>query len=107
MAHSGHTSIGLVGSRLPPARIAGGAEDSAWHTLGECPEWANDRSSLREVFGRDLRVASVLRAAAASPSKWGAFLRFAKRVMTAKEVAERERQAAANAVALGGQAANV
>jgi len=57
-----------------------------------------ERDCLRGVFGRDLRMASVLRAAASFPNKWGAFLRFTERVMSAKEAAERERQAAANAI---------
>jgi len=73
---TGHSSFGAYlqdwsgrDPRLPALR------DSAWHTLGECPEWASERDCLRGVFGRDLRVASVLRAAASSPNKWGAFLR--------------------------------
>jgi len=62
--------------------------DSARHTLGECPEWASERDRMREVFGHDLRMASVLRAAASSHTKWGALLRFAESVMSAKEAAE-------------------
>jgi len=43
---------------------------------------------MREVFGHDLRMASVLRATASSHTKWGALLRFAESVMSAKEAAE-------------------
>jgi len=49
------------------------------------------------VIGRDLRLATVLRAAASSSRKWDALVAFAERVMGAKEMAERARQAAGNA----------
>jgi len=67
--------------------------DSAWHTLGECPEWAEERAQLVGVIGPDLSLAALLRAAASSPEKWSAMIRFAEKVMAVKEAAERVRQA--------------
>jgi len=85
--------LGLAGSSRPSAHIVGGAEDSAQHTLEECPAWAVERGALVAVLGPDLDLGAVLGAAASAPEKWRVFLRFAEAVMTAKELAERVRQA--------------
>jgi len=84
--------IGRVAS--PACPHCGGVEDSARHTLQECPEWADERGRLVGVVGPDLRLAAVLGSAASSPCKWNALVRFAEKVMVAKETAERARQAA-------------
>jgi len=99
---TGHGSFGdylyrigrVVSPACPHCEQAG---DSTGHTLGECPEWADDRERLMAGIGRDLRLATVLRAAASSSKKWDALVFFTERVIMAKEIAERARQAAENA----------
>jgi len=95
---TGHGSFGdylfRIGRAVSPAcPFCGEVEDSAWHTLGECPEWAEDRERLVGVLGPDLSLTTVLRAAVSSPEKWRALIGYAERVMTKKEAAERLRQA--------------
>jgi len=102
---TGHGSFGDYLVRIgqvesPVCPHCGGAEDSARHTLEECPAWAVERGVLMAEIGQDLSLGAVLGAAASATSKWSAFLGFAEAVMSAKEVAERERQAAVAAPAL-------
>jgi len=59
--------IGRVESPACPHR--GGAEDSARHTLEECPAWAVERGELMARVGPDLSLGAVLGAAASATSK--------------------------------------
>lgn len=66
--------------------------DDAAHTAFECPAWNEERIELQNAIGIPVNVNSLVPAMLSCPSKWEAFMRFARRVMTSKEAAERERE---------------
>lgn len=67
-------------------------EDTAQHTLKQCPAWAKEREALVEAVGADLSLSAVIPAILASREAWRAFSRFCEQVMTRKEEAERLRR---------------
>ncbi|XP_047992758.1 uncharacterized protein LOC125231355 [Leguminivora glycinivorella] len=68
-------------------------EDTAQHTLEECPAWAGQRRDLVAVVGDDLSLPAVVKAMVANERSWKAVLFFCEDVMSQKEAAEREREA--------------
>lgn len=72
-----------------------GALDSARHTLSDCTAWSTQRTTLQATIGMDLELSQVVQTILESAEKWSAFALFCESVMTEKEGAERERQAAA------------
>jgi len=66
--------------------------DDAAYTAFECPAWSEERTELQNAIGIPLNVDSLVPAMLSCPSKWEAFMRFARQVMTSKEAAERERE---------------
>nr|XP_032527403.1 uncharacterized protein LOC116777793 [Danaus plexippus plexippus] len=73
-----------------------GRNDTALHTLAECPAWAEQRRDLVAAIGDagNLSLPTVVSAMVGSESGWCAVATFCEAVMLAKEAAEREREAA-------------
>ena len=71
-----------------------GVQDSADHTLMDCPEWQDDRRVLRLQLGPDLSLATVVRRMAEDRGCWEAVASFSEVIMTEKEEAERDRERA-------------
>lgn len=67
-------------------------DDSAQHTLEECPAWAEQRVQLRSAVGRRLDLREVIARMLSSQDAWTAMIRFCEAVMLLKEEAERERR---------------
>lgn len=70
-----------------------GVEDSADHTRRVCSAWEERRAALFAVIGRDLSLPTVLKAMVGSEQAWQAVEAFAESVISAKEAAERAREA--------------
>nr|XP_012235909.1 PREDICTED: uncharacterized protein LOC105680054 [Linepithema humile] len=70
------------------------AVDTAQHTLQFCSAWSADRTELTRVIGDQLDLPSVIESILDSIDKWRAFSVFCTKVLTCKEAAERQRQAA-------------
>ncbi|CAG9572673.1 unnamed protein product [Danaus chrysippus] len=67
-------------------------EDTADHTLMECPAWISERSQLIRVVGADLSLPVVVQAMVGSERAWQAVADFSERVILQKEAAERVRE---------------
>ncbi|XP_072934920.1 uncharacterized protein [Epargyreus clarus] len=72
----------------------GHAQDSAQHTLEECPAWQVERQILLQHIGPDLSLETVVAAMVRSGEAWDSVVAFCDRVMLAKENAERARERA-------------
>ncbi|KAJ0179602.1 hypothetical protein K1T71_005314 [Dendrolimus kikuchii] len=70
-------------------------EDTALHTLQECPAWEEERRVLGATIGNDLSLPAVVQAMVGGQPEWDAVASFCEAVMSAKEAAERERERAA------------
>ncbi|KAJ0182130.1 hypothetical protein K1T71_002852 [Dendrolimus kikuchii] len=70
-------------------------EDTALHTLQECPAWDGERRVLGANIGPDLSLPAVVQAMVGGQPEWDAVASFCEAVMSAKEAAERERERAA------------
>lgn len=69
-------------------------EDTAQHTLEECPAWAAQRRDLvAATTAGGLSLQDVVLSMVGSESAWDAVASFCEEVMAAKEAAEREREA--------------
>lgn len=66
-------------------------QDSASHTLEECPAWASERLILAQRVGPDLSLPAILSAMLNEISNWRAVASFCETVMVKKEAAERSR----------------
>ncbi|XP_012230473.1 uncharacterized protein [Linepithema humile] len=62
--------------------------DTAQHTLESCSSWDAERDELTRI------IQTIIDSILDSVDKWRAFSTFCTRVLTCKEAAERERQAA-------------
>lgn len=71
-----------------------GMFDSVEHTLAVCGAWSTERDRLREAIGSELTMKAIVAAMSSTEEAWIAVETFAESVLTAKEMAERERQAA-------------
>ncbi|GHJ61402.1 hypothetical protein NOK12_39200 [Nocardioides sp. OK12] len=70
-----------------------GSEDTAEHTLIDCPAWMDARNELIAAMGGgQLTLPEIVRVSLTVPGGWAAFRTFAGRVMRAKEDAERRRE---------------
>ncbi|EZA57631.1 hypothetical protein X777_00731 [Ooceraea biroi] len=95
---SGHGCFGEYLSRIgrergPRCHHCGADQDTAQHTLEQCPSWAGERRVLVNRIGGDLSLPSVIRAIVGSERSWCAFASFCEEVMSQKEAAERVREA--------------
>ncbi|XP_032670984.1 uncharacterized protein LOC116844028 [Odontomachus brunneus] len=68
------------------------AEDTAQHTLGECPAWEEERRVFVGVVGADLSPPALIRAMLEGREAWSAVTSFCKDVMSQKEEQERARR---------------
>jgi hypothetical protein len=76
-------------------------DDTAEHTLCECPAWRSERRALRATLGgRPLELSTMVRAMLDDPSAWEAAASFCETVLSQKEAAEREREEDAHAAPL-------
>ncbi|XP_060871388.1 uncharacterized protein LOC132945631 [Metopolophium dirhodum] len=68
--------------------------DTAEHTLFECPAWDEDRRELASVsdLGVALNPGGIVPFMLSGPQGWEALATYARRVLSAKEIAERERE---------------
>jgi len=66
--------------------------DTANHTLMECTSWFLERRNLTAVIGMDIDLHNIIGKIITDKDCWKAFATFCTRVMTRKEIAERERQ---------------
>lgn len=94
---TGHGCFGTYLNRIgrdinAECQHCGGLEDSAQHTVEECPAWDSQRKELVEKIGQDLTPAALVNAMLENKSQWDAVLEFAESVMRVKEEAERTRR---------------
>ncbi|XP_047993904.1 uncharacterized protein LOC125232320 [Leguminivora glycinivorella] len=100
---SGHGCFGHYLHKIqreprPQCHECGVADDTAQHTLEECTRWAVERATLRaETGAADLSLRGVVETMLGSERKWKAVASFCEAVMSRKEEAEREREAAVDA----------
>ncbi|XP_026830962.1 uncharacterized protein LOC113563492, partial [Ooceraea biroi] len=107
---SGHGCFGEYLSRIgrergPRCHHCGADQDTAQHTLEECPAWAERRRVLVNEIGGDLSLPAIVREIVGSERSWKAFSSFCEEVISRKEEAERTRQAADPAPRRGGRGA--
>ncbi|PZC74630.1 hypothetical protein B5X24_HaOG207396 [Helicoverpa armigera] len=74
------------------------SEDSALHTLVECPAWATQRRDLAAAVDAagSLSLPAVVSCMVGSEEGWNAVASYCEDVMVLKEAAEREREAASS-----------
>ncbi|XP_025155947.1 uncharacterized protein LOC112588879 [Harpegnathos saltator] len=95
---AGHGSFGDYLTRIgkrpsPDCPHCGAGVDSADHTIGECPAWDVPRRDMIREIGENLSWPAIVRAMVqGGEKKWKAVSTFATKVLTAKEVAEREKE---------------
>lgn len=95
---TGHGCFGRylcnVAGREPSSvcHFCGSLEDTAQHTLADCPEWSEPRAQLAAIIGSDLSLPAVVNAMVGNDSSWQAVSTFCQRVMLQKEAAERRRE---------------
>jgi len=94
---TGHGCFGAYLCRIGRERTThchhcGADEDSAQHTLEECPAWTRQRRVLAAVVGGDLSLPAVIGAVVGSEGSWRGFLAYCEEVLLIKEEAERVRR---------------
>lgn len=94
---TGHGCFGQFLHRIgrdeaPRCRHCRARDDTAQHTLGECPAWAGERETLRRTVGDNLDLPTVVARMVKGRGAWLAMARYCERVMLQKEQAERERR---------------
>ncbi|XP_026315152.1 uncharacterized protein LOC113226649 [Hyposmocoma kahamanoa] len=67
-------------------------EETAQHTLEECPTWAEQRGFLVAAVGSDLSLPTIVRSMVESKRSCDAILAFCEEVIVWKEATERERE---------------
>jgi len=97
---TGHGCFGKYLYRIgkeesPSCWHCSGECDSSEHTLEWCPAWGVQRAEMREaiLIGPEISLPTLVGRICTDKTAWAAFVRFASRVMTAKEDAERVRRA--------------
>ncbi|XP_052752348.1 uncharacterized protein LOC128200985 [Galleria mellonella] len=95
---SGHGCFGRYlwkVSRREPTPVChqcGAEEDTAQHTLEDCPRWTIARQALTAVIGADLTLPSVVRRMVNDEQSWEAMVSFSEQIMQLKEAEERDRE---------------
>lgn len=96
---SGHGCFGKYLCRIgreptPGCHHCSCLDDTAQHTLEECPAWAVQRRDLVAAVGAadTLSLPDMIQSMVGSESAWDAVASFCEEVMLAKEAAERERE---------------
>lgn len=67
-------------------------DDTAQHTLENCPAWMEEREELKNAVGPDLSLPVIMRAILNNEQSWWVFSSFCENVMRRKEEAERSRR---------------
>lgn len=96
---TGHGCFGAYLHRIGRQETAqcnhcGHDDDSARHTLQECPAWESQRRVLVQSVGPNLRLAAIVHEMVRRRSAWHGMITFCSDVMSAKEDAERARERA-------------
>ncbi len=96
---SGHGCFGDYLHRVPRREVTpachhcDSVEDTAQHTLEQCPAWEVQRRALGAALRRnDVSLSAIVAAVAGSEQKWEAFASFCEEVISQKEAAERVRR---------------
>jgi len=94
---TGHGCFGEFLSWIGRERTAdchhcGAPEDTAQHTVEECPSWADERRALVAVVGQDLSLPALVNAMLGDERSWRAVIHFCDVVMAQKEDHERARR---------------
>ncbi|XP_063545784.1 uncharacterized protein LOC134753775 [Cydia strobilella] len=76
----------------PVCHECGAREDSAQHTLAECPVWGVEREEVIARVGQDLSLPAIVQAMLSGEEVWQTMLDYSEHVMAKKEAAERERE---------------
>ncbi|XP_045518621.1 uncharacterized protein LOC123710642 [Pieris brassicae] len=76
----------------PSCLECGADDDTAQHTLEDCPQWSQLRHNLCFVVGNNLALPCVVEKMVGSDEVWNAVVSFCEHVMLQKETAERERE---------------
>jgi len=69
----------------------GAREDTAKHTLEECPAWGEHRRVLKNVVGEDVSLPALVNSMLEGDKEWQAAVSFCVQVLL-KEAAEKERE---------------
>jgi len=94
---SGHGCFGDYLHRIGREESAachhyGAGQDTAQHTLEECPAWDSQRRVLVQNVGEDLSLPALVKAMVDSGRSWKAASSFCEHVILQKEEAERARE---------------
>lgn len=87
---TGHGSFGAFLARIgkistPICQYCYEEDDTAQHVISVCPNWENERESLRGIFGEDLSLEAIMNAIVRDVNKWETACSFARIVLQAKE----------------------
>jgi hypothetical protein len=97
---TGHGCFGEYLQRIGKERTARchhcAGQDSAQHTLEECPAWDEEREDLTAVMGQDLSLPTLISLMLRDKDRWRVALSFCEEVIKQKERAEWERRGRAN-----------
>ncbi|XP_026736726.1 uncharacterized protein LOC113500216 [Trichoplusia ni] len=99
---TGHGCFGRYLFRIPQKEPTPGchhcssSEDTAQHTLEQCPAWAEQRRALAVTVGQDMSLSAVVASMSSSEDSWRAVMDFCEEVMALKESAERTRERSDN-----------
>lgn len=77
---------------IPAYAHCDAAEDTAEHTLKECPAWKNQRAELCSVVRHNLSLSAIIDLMLINRQKWLAVATFCSEIMSIKEDAECVRQ---------------
>lgn len=94
---SGHGCFGSYLHRIgreeePKCHHCPAREDTARHTLEECPAWVTQRGELTGTLGGDLSLPNIVNRMLRSQEDWAAVSKFCEAVILQKEDAERGRR---------------
>ncbi|XP_047985761.1 uncharacterized protein LOC125225989 [Leguminivora glycinivorella] len=76
----------------PACHHCNSIEDTAQHTLAECPGWEEHRNELVAVVGGDLSLQAIIKTMTQNKTCFKAMISFCEAVMAEKELAERARE---------------
>ncbi|XP_063634890.1 uncharacterized protein LOC134805538 [Cydia splendana] len=94
----GHYLYTIRREPSPVCHHCGYDDDTAYHTMVECPTWAPERWELEMALNvDDLSLHNIVARILVSERSWAAFHNFSEKVMRKKEEAERAREDRADA----------
>lgn len=66
----------------PVCPFCEGEEDSAEHTVQQCPEWISGREELIAQIGEDLQISAIIKEICDNKESWIAFIAFVESNVT-------------------------